>query len=210
MSESKWVFDEIGKGREDAYFKQKEAELIAELRRKAERERTRTARPDESGVDDEILKTLQDLGFTREVLAILHLVPLVQVAWADGRVSEAERKKIIEVAGLRGVVPGAPEYDALDQLLARRPSEETFETIWRVLRALYASWPEEKRKTIGGSLPAYATEVASVSGGLLGFRSISAEESDVLQRVAREIAEAHAEAARKVTLAGSDVGKKLV
>jgi cell division septum initiation protein DivIVA len=60
-------------------------------------------------------------------------------------------------------------------------------------------WPEEKREALEDKLPAYATEVASVSGGLLGFRSISREERAALQRVAREIAEAHAEAARTIT-----------
>ena len=38
------------------------------------------------------------------------------------------------------------------------------------------------------ALPAYAAEVARVSGGLLGFRAISAEERTALQRVARGIA----------------------
>ena len=64
---------------------------------------------------------------------------------------------------------------------------------------MFAAWPEEKRQAFEAGLPAYAAEVASVSGGLLGFRAISAEETMALQRVAREIAEARAEAARTIT-----------
>jgi hypothetical protein len=32
VSDSKWIFEEIAKGREEAYFRQKEAELTAQSR----------------------------------------------------------------------------------------------------------------------------------------------------------------------------------
>jgi hypothetical protein len=44
-------------------------------------------------------------------------VPLVQVAWSDGRVTEPERTRIHEVAVLRGVAPGTPGYAILGRLL---------------------------------------------------------------------------------------------
>jgi len=72
---------------------------------------------------------------------------------------------------------------------------------------MLTGWPEEKRRAFDVSLPAYAAEVASVSGGLLGFHSISAEERTALQRVAREIAEAHTEAARAITESASVGGR---
>jgi hypothetical protein len=64
---------------------------------------------------------------------------------------------------------------------------------------MFAGWPEEKRQTLELSLPAYAVEVASISGGLLGFRSISPDERAALRRVAREIAEAHPDGAGTIT-----------
>ena len=163
---------------------------------------------EEVGVhDDQILIAFEELGFTRETVTILHLVPLVQVAWSDGGVSEGERSKIREIAALRGVMPGAPGYVLLEKLLRTRPSEHAFDVCWRVIRAMFASWPEDKRRTLEVSLPVYTVEVASISGGLLGFRSISADERIAVQRVAREIAEAHAEGARTLTAAAS-VGAK--
>jgi hypothetical protein len=199
-----WIFEEIGKGREEAYFRQKEAELIERLRRRFHEEQDRERLADQVGVHDkQILSAFEELGFTRETVTILHLVPLVQVAWSDGGVSEGERSKIHEIAALRGVTPGTPGYVLLERLLHTRPSEHAFATCWRIIRAMFAAWPEEKRRSVEVSLPAYAAEVAHVSGGLLGFRSISTEERTALQRLAREIAEAHTEGARTITASAS-------
>ena len=204
MSDSKWIFEEIAKGREEAYFRQKEAELIAALRERGQQQRDRERLAEALGVHDEkILNSFKELGFSRDTVTILHLVPLVQVAWSDGHVSEAERTKIRDLAALRAVIPGTPGYITLERLLDERPPDRVFDFCWRVIRAMFATWSEEKREALEVSLPAYATEVASVSGGLVGFRSISREESVVLQRVAREIAEAHAEAARTITASAS-------
>jgi hypothetical protein len=100
---------------------------------------------------------------------------------------------------LRGITPGAPGYLLVEKLLHTRPSERAFDVCWRVIRAMLAASPEDKRRGLEVSLSAYAAEVARVSGGLLGFRSISVEERMALERVAREIAEAHTEAARTIT-----------
>jgi hypothetical protein len=204
-----WIFEEIAKGREEAYFRQKEIELIEKLRRRFHDEQERERLAEEVGVHDElILKAFEELGFTRETVTILHLVPLIQVAWSDGSVSEAERAKIHEMAALRRVTPGTPGYLMLEKLLHQRPSDRAFDVCWRIIRAMFTAWPDEKRRDFEVSLPAYAAEVASVSGGLLGFRSISAQERTALQRVAREIAEAHTEAARTITDSAS-VARKL-
>ena len=202
-----WIFEDIAKGREEAYFRQKELDLIEKLQRKLHQQQDHERLAEEVGVHDElILKAFEELGFTRETVTILHLVPLVQVAWSDGNVSEAERAKILEVAALRGVRPGTPGCLMLEQLLSTRPSDRGFDVCWRIIRAVFTAWPKEKRRDFEVSLPAYATAVASVSGGLLGFRSISAEERAALQRVAREIADAHADAARTITDSASVAG----
>jgi len=203
-----WIFEEIARGREEAYFLQKEAELIEKLRRRFHEQQDRERLAEEVGVHDEqILRAFEELGFSRETVTILHLVPLVQVAWSDGGVTEAERAKLHEVAALRGATPGTPGYLMLDKLLDKRPSDRAFDVCWRVIRAMFTAWPEEKRRAFEVSLPAYAAEVASVSGGLLGLRSISADERTVLQRVAQEITEAHTEAARTITESASVAGK---
>jgi hypothetical protein len=90
---------------EETYFRKKEQELIEKIRRRRElKEATGAA-------EEEILNDLQALGYTRETVErLLHLMPLVQVAWAEGFVTKRERERIFEVAGLRGVAEGTPAH----------------------------------------------------------------------------------------------------
>jgi hypothetical protein len=204
----RWVFEDVGKGAEEAYFRQKEAELIETLRRRFQEQRAREQLGDAVEVHDEtILKAFEALGFSRDTVSILHLVPLIQVAWSDGDVSDAERAKIREVAALRGVAAGTPGYGLLERLLDKRPSDQAFDICWRVIRATLAAGTEEKRAAFETDLPSYATQVAKVSGGLLGFHAISASERKALERVAQEIAETHADAARTVIMNATQAGR---
>jgi hypothetical protein len=43
------------------------------------------------------------LGYVPETVMLLHLVPLVQMAWADGGVSNPERALIVEAARAPGI-----------------------------------------------------------------------------------------------------------
>ena len=92
---------------------------------------------------------LEELGFSRDTIAILHLVPLVQVAWSDGRVTEAEQSRIRELAALRAVKLGTPGYATLEKLPDERPPDRAFDLLWRVIRAMVAPWPSEKREALG-------------------------------------------------------------
>ena len=209
MDYSKWIFEDIGKGREEAFFPQKEAELLEKLRRKFHEEQDRERLAEEVGVHDgQILAAFEELGFTRETVTILHLVPLVQVAWSDGGVSEGERSKI---RGNRGATRGHARrawLRAAGETAAHAPLRRAPSTC-----AGASSEPcslRGRRRNAGPSRSACRRtpwRYASISGGLLGFRSISADERTAVQRVAREIAEAHAEGARTLT-AGASVGDK--
>ncbi len=200
MADKPWIFEQIARGSEESFFRKREQEILAELRRKVEHERTRKGLEQELNVHDErVLKALEDLGFTREVLVLLHVVPLLQVAWSDGSISARERAKILELAATREIVPGTPAYERLLPLLERRPPDEAFAACARVIRAMFSTWSEEQRRQIESDLPAYAAEVARASGGVLGLGAISPEERAVIDRISREIAEAHADAAKAVT-----------
>jgi hypothetical protein len=200
MAGKEWIFDQVARGSEESYFRSREEKLLAELRRKVEQQRARKGLADELDIHDErVLDALEELGLSREVLVLLHIVPLVQVAWSDGKISPAERKKILEVAGARGIVPGTPAYAKLEELLAQRPPDAGFEACLRVIRAMFSTLPDAQRRAVETDLPAFAAAVARASGGVLGLGAVGAEEQAVLDRIAREIAEAHEEAAREVT-----------
>ena len=85
--------------------------------------------------DADLARDLKQLGIDRKTLRALPLLPLVQVAWADGRIQDAERGLIREVArryGLEG-----EERVVLERWLARRPTADEFERARKVLVTLW-------------------------------------------------------------------------
>jgi hypothetical protein len=80
------------------------------------------------GVTNEsILKDLDEMGYDRETVTLLYLVPLIYVAWAEGTVSHKERTLILETARMHGYEESSKAYLKLQQWLDERPSDEFFE-----------------------------------------------------------------------------------
>jgi len=103
------AFKERGRALEDEYFHRKERELIARMRERATAESERQRIGATTGVADaQLLQDLQDLGYTAETITLLHLMPLVQMAWAEGHVSMRERDLIIEAARARAASRRTP------------------------------------------------------------------------------------------------------
>lgn len=186
------IFDERKQALEEGYFRKKEQELIEQLRRRAVQESERVEMGATLGASDaDILVTLQELGYTPATVSVLHLVPLVQVAWAEGNVSKSERELILEAAHARGVEAGSEAYEHLNRWLRERPSEEFFERTLNVIAALLETLPPEQRETSKRDLVSYCTKVAEVSGGLIGFVSrssrVSKEERELLTLIAADL-----------------------
>ena len=186
---NKDAFAERERALEDEYFQRRERELIEKMRRRAALEAERQQMAEVAGItDQEILQELQQLGYTRDTVVLLHLLPLVQVAWAEWGVSARERQLILDVAKLRGVEPGSTAYEQLIQWLETRPSEEFAEKTLRLISAMLQALPPEKRETAKRDLVGYCTQVAAVSGGMLGFvNKISDDERAMLEHIAAEI-----------------------
>ena len=183
------AFKERGKALEDEYFHRKERELVAKMREKAQAEAGRQELGAQTGVADaQLLADLQELGYTPETISLLHLVPLVQMAWAEGHVSMRERDLIIEAARARGVEADSAADAQLKGWLASRPSEALFTTTLRAIAAMLASRPESEREAGRADLMSYLTSIASASGGVLGFGAVNDQERAVLERVSAELA----------------------
>lgn len=182
------AFADRGRALEDEYFHRRERELIEKLRQRAQAEAARRQLGEQAGVaDEEILQDLQDLGYTPETVTLLHLVPLVQMAWAEGGVSDRERTLIVEAARARGVEADTPADAKLAEWLNTRPSQKLFEQTLRAIRAILESRPEAERDASRSDLLSYSTAIAEASGGMLGFRSVSPEERALLARISSEL-----------------------
>lgn len=178
---------ERGRSLEEEYFRRKNRELVEKMQQQARDEQALREIAAQAGVDDpEAARQLQSLGFTPETVGLLPLVPLVQVAWADGNIAAAERDAILELARRRGVAEGSAARYQLEAWLEDRPAPEVFDGATRLIRAVLDAGGGEQNMS-AEELVSYCESIASASGGLFGLRKISAEERAALESIAARL-----------------------
>lgn len=194
------AFKERERGLEEAYFLKKEKELIEKLRERAALEEERRKLSDQIGVtNDEILQALQGLGYNHETVKLLHLMPIIHIAWANGKMSAKERRLIIDVAREAGVAEGSEADHRLQALLEKAPSQEIWDASFLAIRAVLAAVPGEERDSVRNNVLTFSTAIASLSKGLFGIESLgSSAERSALERVVNELAPGDSPAARQV------------
>ena len=122
------------------------------------------------GIEDPALvEQLVALGLTTETVAALSLTPLVEVAWADGKVDPHERKAVLEAAAQYGLTRQDISYLLLEGRLSERPAPTLQET-WRAYMVMLNQiLDSETMQNLRGDVMARARQVAETSGGLLGM-----------------------------------------
>ena len=182
------AFAERGRSLEEEYFHRKEREVIEKMRVRAAADEQRRRLGQETGVaNDDVLRDLQDLGYTPETVMLLHLVPLIQIAWAEGGVTQQERGLIVKAARSRGITAGSPADQQLDLWLAQRPSSELFEKTLRAIRTILQAQPDDVRAASEKDLLSLASAIATASGGIVGFHAVSDEERQILAHISEEL-----------------------
>ena len=177
-----------GRALEEEYFRRKDQELIARLRAKAAADETQKALGESTGISDpDVLHELQALGFTPDTIALLPLMPVLQVAWAEGGITPLERDLIERLATARGIAPGSPADAQLMDWLANRPGDDVFEGAGRLIRALLAAGSPVVGDLTAEGLVDYCEKVASASGGIFGLGRISMEERSLLASIASDL-----------------------
>jgi hypothetical protein len=138
------------------------------------------------GVTDAgVIHELAELGFTPETVKLLPLIPVLEMAWAEGGVTPPERKMVIDVARARGIEKESAADHQLVEWLDRRPEESVFRRAGRLINALFASGG--RIDLTPDDLLKYCEAIADASGGMFGIRRVSADERATLARIANEI-----------------------
>jgi tellurite resistance protein len=181
------------RGEEAVYFQRLDAKLIEKIREQARVGEIAAALAAKLRVDDaELLRRVAELGLNKDTGPAILLAPLVQVAWAGGSVTDAERAAVLELAVSRGVTAGTPAHGQLLEWLKQRPSDALFETAMEAMRVGFSVLPPQERDERIQALVAACRRIASASGGglakLLGMRDgVSGEESDILDAIATKL-----------------------
>ena len=187
MSDNDGITDDVRK-REEEYFRRQDKELIEKMRRASAAAQERLALETQTGIHDpEMLQQLQELSFTPGTIALLPLIPVLQVAWAEGGISTAERTAIVALARSRGITPGSEADHQLTEWLDRRPSADTFRKATRLIAAMVDHPGEGFQDITADDLLKYCEQIAHASGGLFGIGSVSAEERAALQQITHQL-----------------------
>jgi hypothetical protein len=120
---------------------------------------------------------LKELRVPREAYRVVSLLPLVYVAWADGKIQKGERELILRIARERGMLDNGGE-EALARWLSEPPSRQQLKADLAVLNELARSdraLQEEFGADEEQLLLAWCQDVADAAGGLLGLKSARTE-----------------------------------
>jgi hypothetical protein len=170
------------KALEESFFSKENEKLRQALRQKEAIKQKEHALSDISGIEDEtVLRHLVSLNIGADTLAALTMVPLVQVAWADGDVDAKERAAILEAAEEVGVGKGSPSADLLNEWLKFKPDREILKAWKEYVQALSSTLSPEESRRLRSALLTLGRSVAEASGGVLGFGGkISKAEREVM------------------------------
>jgi hypothetical protein len=182
------IFDDRRRALEEAFFARRNEELLEALRQDSKKLEKEDALAKASGITEaEVLDNLSALGIGPETLAALSLVPLVEVAYASGRVELNERRAVLSAAEMSGLKSGDTAYKLLEQWLQHRPDPKLFEA-WRAyIAALVPTMNPDAADALKKFILDRGTRVAEAAGGFLGIGSICKEERQVLDSLATSL-----------------------
>lgn len=140
-----------------------------------------------SGITDRaLLARLAGLGIRAETLAALTLIPLVEVAWADGKMDEREKAAVLSGAESTGIGAESPSHGLLRLWLEDRPAPDLTQ-VWReFIAGVGRELAPDERRRLRANIVGRARRVAEAAGGFLGLGSrVSREEEAVLDDLER-------------------------
>lgn len=140
--------------------------------------------------DDALIAALHSLGLNEENVHAVAMLPLLEVAWADGRIGEPERRLILEIARKRGVLDTEAAL-LLESWLRYRPSDRYLAHGREVLVELASRGHGDvgfTPQTITEVLR-FCEQVAVAAGGLLGraLKTIDPAEKAALTEIAEAL-----------------------
>ena len=179
------AMDRRRKALEEDFFAKKNQQLLDKLKATFERDQTRESLRAATGVTDPaVLDRLLALQLSGETIAAFVLYPLIEVAWADGKLDRAEREALLAAAASAGVSQGSPAYQMLENRMADGPIEAA-RKVWReYAQHLAGRLDPAERRLVREDLLRRARAVAEASGGVLGIGKVSAKEQKVLDVIA--------------------------
>jgi len=179
------ALSDYGRTLEDEFFHREDQKLLQRLRELKKMEETVAVLSQASGIKNETtLKKLVELNVPPATLAAAALIPLVEVAWADGTVDEKERAAILQASEKSGSGAGAVQRSLLEEWLRKKPEPRLFKAWTVYIEGLCDDLSQAQINALKVEVLSNARAVAEASGGILGVGyKISAKEEAVLKKL---------------------------
>jgi hypothetical protein len=174
----------LGKTMEDLFFFEKDQSMIEARRELEQMQETRANLAKVSGIqNDALLDKLIALDIHPDALATLFVIPLVEVAWADGEIHEKERDELFKHVERAGVKNKGVNPKLVSSWLKHKPDPALLEAWVHYIQALSGQLSEAERLALKEDVMADARAVAQAAGGFLGFGKLSEEERRMLDQL---------------------------
>jgi hypothetical protein len=166
---------------EDRFFFNEDKKLREKQALLERMKETKEALREASGItDDAVLQKLVELNVRPDTLTSLSLVPLIEIAWADGKVAREEKEAILFAVEKFGWAKESIDYAVLERWLDRRPDEGLLDAWVQYIKNICAKMTAEEVAHFKNEIMDHAIAVARAHGGFLGIGSISEQERKML------------------------------
>ncbi len=125
-----------------------------------------------------------DEGFNQDSIRALYLVPVIDTAWADGKIQPEEREEILKLLEERGIQFGSEAYSLIDLWLSRKPVDEFFVSANNLIEPLFRDLKDNRNGNPYWIIEA-AERVAKATGSI--HEPISPGERKVIKSIIRRL-----------------------
>lgn len=108
----------------------------------------------------------QDLsheGFSPDSIRALYLIPVIDTAWADGKVQPEEEREILQLLEKRMIFEGSEAYALVKSWLSKKPTDEFFVRANSLIEPLFQDLRDNRRGSLSWVFEA-AQRVAQATG----------------------------------------------
>jgi hypothetical protein len=173
---------------ENAFFSEQDQKLLAGIKEKLDLDAAIAQFREATGIQNApVLEALFHLGVTPSALAALRAFPLIAVAWADGSTTTDEVEAVRTISQ-RYFPRDSAAGELVERWLATPPAPGMLEAWENCLSTMFQSMPAAEAATLKTQLVEEINEVASASGGLLGWGAISQSEKRTMHRIKAALA----------------------
>jgi hypothetical protein len=183
------AFDRRRRSFEAEYFSRKSAQLVSKLKQVFERKIDKESVRRVTGIEnDRLLDNLVAINLSGDLMTAFNMLPLVELAWADGIVDERERRALMHALDAAGIKEGTPAYQRMEFAIQTGPNPEARKLWYLYAEELKSTLSAKELEEFRDDLLANARSIATASGGLLNLAfTISPSEQRVLDEVEKAL-----------------------